>query len=373
MTTTRRTLLAGSATLPFLGHAALAQPRTITVGYQLPLTGEFSQYGERFRNSALMALEAFNTSRRIPAQVNIVFEDTRSDPREAVAVARKFVDNREIVAVLGDFSSSASIQAGRVYAEAGMPQLSQTASHPDFVKVSPWQFRNITTQAYEGPHVARWMSASGVKRVAVVAIQNDWGQSVVSNFVDAFKATGGEVVATQMYNPGNREFRAILTDIARTRPDAIYLGMFYEDGASFLQQRRQLNIRAAVYGTSSMYEPKLIELAGPGSEGMFLSTSFMAESPEAHVKAYVEEYTRRFRSEPNMFSAQAFDAVNIMLEAIARAWPDVTRQRVRDELAKTKDFPGVTGATTFDPETREPAKTLARMRIQDGKFTLLPN
>jgi branched-chain amino acid transport system substrate-binding protein len=215
------------------------------------------------------------------------------------------------------------------------------------------------------------MASQGVKRVAVVAIQNDWGQSVVSNFADAFRALGGEVVATQMYNPGNREFRAVLTDIARARPDAIYLGMFYEDGAAFLQQRRQLNIRVPVYGTSSMYEPKLIELAGPGAEGLFLSTSFMSESPEPAVRAYVEEYRRRYRSEPNMFSAQAFDAVNIMLEAIARAWPDVTRQRVRDELAKTKDFPGVTGVTTFDPETREPSKTLARMQIQDGKFTLL--
>ncbi len=372
MTTTRRTLLLAGASLPLAG-VAFGQQRSITIGYQLPLTGEFSQYGERFRNSAVMALDAFNRSSRIPAQVNILFEDTRSDPREAVAVARKFVDNRDIVAVLGDFSSSAAIQAGRVYAEAGMPQLSQTASHPDYVKISPWQFRNITTQAYEGPHVARWMANSGVKRVAVVSIQNDWGQSVVSNFVDAFKATGGEVVATQMYNPGNREFRAVLTDIARQRPDAIYIGMFYEDGAAFLQQKRQLNLRAPVYGTSSMYEPKLIELAGPGAEGMFLSTTFMSDSPEPHVRAYVEEYRRRFNSDPNMFSAQAFDAVNIMLEAIARTWPDVTRQRVRDELAKTKDFPGVTGATTFDPETREPAKTLARMRIQDGKFTLITN
>jgi branched-chain amino acid transport system substrate-binding protein len=97
----------------------------------------------------------------------------------------------------------------------------------------------------------------------------------------------------------------------------------------------------------------------------------MVESPDPAVQAYVAEYTRRFGSEPNMFSAQAFDATNILLEAIARAWPDVTRQRVRDELAKTKDFPGITGTTTFDPETREPAKTLARMRIQDGKFTLI--
>ncbi|MCS6853860.1 MAG: ABC transporter substrate-binding protein [Elioraea sp.] len=371
MTTTRRSLLAAAALAPLAAPLAQSQPRRVLIGYQLPLTGEFSQYGERFRNSALMALDAFNRSGRLPVPVEIVFEDTRSDPREAVAVARKFVDNREIVAVLGDFSSSASIQAGRVYAEAGMPQLSQTASHPDFVKISPWQFRNITTQAYEGPRVAEWMRENGVRRVAVVAIQNDWGQSVVSNFAEAFRAGGGEVVATQFFNPGNREFRAILTEIARARPDAIYIGMFYEDGAAFLQQRRQLNIRVPVYATSSLYEPKLVELAGAGAEGVFLSTTFMATSPEPHVRAFVEEYRRRFGSEPNMFAAQAFDAVNILLEAIVRAWPEVTRARVRDELARTRDFPGVTGVTTFDPETREPAKTLARMRIENGQFVLL--
>ena len=177
MTTTRRSFLAATALAALTAPAAVGQPRRIVIGYQMPLTGEFSQYGERFRNSAVMALDAFNRSGRLPVPVEIVFEDTRSDPREAVAVARKFVDNREIVAVLGDFSSSASIQAGRVYAEAGMPQLSQTASHPDFVKISPWQFRNITTQAYEGPRVAEWMRENGVRRVAVARSRTTGGRA----------------------------------------------------------------------------------------------------------------------------------------------------------------------------------------------------
>jgi branched-chain amino acid transport system substrate-binding protein len=124
-------------------------------------------------------------------------------------------------------------------------------------------------------------------------------------------------------------------------------------------------MRMPFYATSSLYEPKLIELAGAqAAEGLFLATSFMPTSDDPRIKAYVEEYTRRYGNEPNSFSAQAFDAVNIMLDALTRAAPTITRARVRD-------FPGVTGSTTFDPQTREPAKTLARMQVRDGRFTAI--
>lgn len=368
---TRRLLLAAAASAPAL--PAFAQTRTIALGYMLPLTGEFSQYGERFRNSATMALDAFRASGRLPgATIVIRYEDTRSDPRESVNVARKFVDDREIVGVLGDFSSSASMAAAQVFKDAGMPQLSQTASHPDFVKISPWQFRNITTQAQEGPMLATWMNENNLKRIAVICIQNDWGQSVASNFNAKVQSQGGTIITTEFYNPGTRDFRAILTKIARERPDGVYLGMFYEDGAALLQQRRQLGMRMPFYGTGSLYEPRLVELAGKeATEGLRISTTFAADSDDPRVKAYVEEYTRRFGGAPNAFSAVAFDAVNIMLDAIVRAGVNVTRAQLRDELAKTKDFPGVTGITTFDPETREPDKQMARMEVRDGRFVVV--
>jgi branched-chain amino acid transport system substrate-binding protein len=368
---TRRTLLASA---PLLAAApALAQARTIALGYMLPLTGEFSQYGERFRNSASMQMDAWRAANRMAGTPIVIrYEDTRSDPRESTNVARKFVDDREIVGVLGDFSSSASMAAAQVFKDAGMPQLSQTASHPDFVKISPWQFRNITTQAVEGPLLARWMWDSGVKRVATICIQNDWGQSVAQYFNAQFGASGGQVITTEFYNPGTRDFRAVLTKIARERPDGVYLGMFYEDGAALLQQRRQLGMRMPFYGTGSLYEPRLIDLAGREAvEGLRLSTTFAADSEEPLVRAYVQEYTRRFGNAPNAFSAVAFDAVGIMLAAIERAGAGVTRASLRDQLAATRDYPGVTGATTFDPETREPSKDLAKMEVREGRFVVL--
>ena len=350
-----------------LSHAA---DKVVAIGYQAPLTGENAQYGLIFRNAANQAVNEFNQSHRLPGvKVELKFEDSKGDAKEGVNIARKFSEDPSIVGVIGDFSSTVSIAAGKVYAETHVPQLSQTASHPDFVKISPWQFRNITTQAYEGPYVAQWVKDSGVKKVAVVAIQNDWGQSAAKNFADGFTSKGGEVTSIEYFNPGTRDFRSIITKIARQKPDAVYLSLFYEDGAAFLQQRAQLGLKGKIFGASSLDEKKLIDLAGKTAESLKLSTSFDINSTAPEVKQYVTKYRSLYNSEPTQFSGQAYDATNILLNAIVKAGgADATRAKVRDALAETKDFPGVTGKTTFDPVTREPAKSLTRLQVKNGQF-----
>lgn len=359
-----------SALLLSLAVAHQATAKDIAIGYQAPLTGEYAQYGQAFRNSATLAVDEFNASKQLPNdRIVLKFEDSKSDAKEAVNIARKFADDSSIVGVIGDFSSSASIAAGRVYANAHVPQLSQTASHPDFVKLSPWQFRNITTMAYEAPRTAEWAHENGVKRIAIIAIQNDWGQSSATEFTKAFKALGGEVVATEFYNPGTRDFRSIITKTARNRPDALYLVQFYEDGASLLQQLRQLSVRKPLYATSSLVEEQLITLAGPAAEGVKLPSSFSVAAASSTAKAYIAEYRARFHTDPNLFSAQAYDATHIVLDAIVKGGgAGATRQSVRDALAKTKDFPGVTGITTFDAQTREPSKQQERLEIKNSTF-----
>lgn len=361
-----RTLFAAAAVAVSSG-AALAQD--LFVGYQLPLTGTQSQYGEVFRNAATMQLEKFNAAGGVGGRkVQIVYEDSKSDPKEAVNIARKFVDDKRIVAVLGDFASGPSMAAGEVYGKEGMPQLSQTASHPDFLKVSNWQFRNITTQAQEGPFNARWLREAGVKTVAVIGLQNDWGLSATGEFAKAFEAAGGKVTGTELFNPGARDFKAILTKVSQAKPEAIYFAMFYEEGALILQQARQLGVTARLYSASPFYAPKLLELAGPAAEGVLLSTTFVADNPAPHVAGFVADYKKRFGGEPNQFAAQAYDAVGILLEALKKAGPGATRAQVRDALAATANYPGVTGVTTFDKATREPNKTLAKLQIKGGKF-----
>ncbi|MBV5265795.1 ABC transporter substrate-binding protein [Pinisolibacter aquiterrae] len=368
MTVTRRTLvgIALVAPLSFVGTAFAADP--IKIGYQLPLTGNTAQYGQDFKTAAEIALDRFNASGKLPVKVEIVYEDSRSDAKEGVAIARKFVDDEKIVGVLGDFTSGVSMAAAQVYKEAGMPQLSQTASHPDYAKISEWQFRNITTQAGEGPYNADWMVSKGLKKVAVIAEQTDWGQSVTKYFSDELTAKGGTVVMTEYFNRGTPDFRSLLAKIERAKPDAIYTGFFYEDGANFLKQMKQLGYAVPVFSTSAAHNQKLIELAGPDAEGLSLTTNFLPNSPKPEVKSFVEAWVKARGAEPGQFPAQAFDAVNIMLDAIVKTYPKTTRASVRDALAATKDFPGVTGVTTFGPD-REPVKQLSKVRVVGGVFS----
>ena len=103
-----------------------------------------------------------------------------------------------------------------------------------------------------------------------------------------------------------------------------------------------------------------------------LSTTFVADSPSPLVSGFVADYKKRYNGEPNQFAAQAFDAVGILLDAIKRVGPTATRAQIRDALAATANYPGVTGATTFDKATREPNKTLAKLQIKGGKFVVVP-
>lgn len=176
-------------------------------------------------------------------------------------------------------------------------------------------------------------------------------------------------MSAEFYNPGTRDFRSIITKTARNRPDAFYLVQFYEDGASLLQQLRQLGVRKPLYATSSLVEEQLIKLAGPAAEGVKLPSSFSLTTSSPVAQTYIAQYRDRFHTDPNLFSAQAYDATNIVLDAIVKGGgAGATRQSVRDALAQTKDFPGVTGATTFDPVTREPSKQQERLEIKNGAF-----
>jgi len=356
-----------------LSAMAQAAEAPIRIGYQLPLTGNTAQYGQDFKVAAQIALKDFNASGRLPVPVEIDFEDSRSDAKEAVSIARKFADDPSIVGVLGDFTSTVSMASAQVYARAGVPQLSQTASHPDYTKISKWQFRNIITENQEGPFNADWIASQGYKKVAVIGEQTDWGQSAVQAFEKKAQANGTQVVFSEYFNRGIPDFRSLITKLDREHPDAIYGAIFYEDAAQFLKQLHQLGVTAPVFASSAAYSEQLLKLAGKDADGLRVSSTFVPTVDSDNVRHFVSEWKQaRNGEEPGQFPAQAYDATRIMLDAVAHAYPAPTREKVRDALAQTKDFPGVTGTTTFGPD-REPQKSLVKVQVVDEHFAPLAN
>ncbi|MFM1651753.1 ABC transporter substrate-binding protein [Brevibacillus sp. B_LB10_24] len=340
--------------------------REVTIGLSAPLTGNSAQYGKDFRNAITLAINEFN-AKAGPIKVNLMEMDSKDDPKEAASIAQKLVDNQNVIAVIGDFSSTTSMAAAPIYQRSGLVQLSPSASHPDFTRTGDYIFRNVPIQEVEGDFVAGYGSDMGFKKMAVVHIQNDWGISAKDSIVKGFEKRGGEIVSIQSFNPGQKDFANILTTIRETKPDVLYLGAPYTESALVAQQARKLGMNVPLLGVAILYSDKYLELGGQAVERTYCNSYFFPDDPRPIIKNFVESYKKQNGKNPDSFAAQAYDSVNMILSIVEQGITD--RTGVRDALAKTTDFPGVTGTTSFN-ENRDVVKEMVKLEVKDGQFIL---
>ena len=213
----RRTLLAGTAAL---GTAALVHGRSaaaadaVVVGVSGPLTGQMAQYGSQWKASFDLAIEQIKAGGG-PA-IEYQFEDSQADPRQSVAIAQKFVNDDRIVIEVGDFSSTASMAASPIYQRGKLVQFGQTNSHPDFTKGGDYMWSSSISQAEEQPNLADYaINGLGLKKLAVLHLNTDWGTTAKNLFVKAVQDKGAEVVGTEGFLPGEKDFRSTLVRLAR--------------------------------------------------------------------------------------------------------------------------------------------------------------
>ena len=344
----------------------------ISVGLSAPLTGNYSEYGTNWQKAIQIAVEKINAKGGIKGRpLEIVAEDSKSDPKDSAQIAQKFSSDPKIVATIGDFTSTACMAAQPIYDRAGVVQLSPTASHPDFAPKSQWSFGIIGTQAAEGPFMANYtVKREGKKRIAVLYINNDWGIAAQEQYVKKAKDLGADVVAVDSYFDRDKDFTAVLTKLRGAKPDALYIATMYNDGALMSKQREKLGWSdVAVFGPGSLYSPKLLELGGSSVEGLHTSTIFLENDPRPEVQEFVKAFKARNNGvAPNMFAAIAYDAITLMAQTIEKAGTD--RKAIRDELAKTKNFVGMTGKISFT-ERRDVERDYHYLVVKNGAWTLL--
>lgn len=346
------------------GHGA----EPIYIGLMAPMSGDYAEYGMFFREGIVLATEELNKAGGIRGSLfEMVVGDSRADPKEAVLVAQKFVANPKILAVIGDFTSSCAMSAAPVYESAKIVQFSPTSSHPDFTKLGKFMFRNTPTQEYEAPFLATWaVKELGKKRVATIYIKNDWGLSTNKYFVETAKSLGAEVVATEAFLPGEKDFMAILTKIKKADPELLYIGAMYAETALITTQMKKMHFRPIMMGCTAIYSPKLLELAGDAVEGILANALFFPEFDRPEVRKFHEAFVDKYKKEPTSFAAIAYDAMNVLANAIKIAGFD--KEKVREAMAATKDFPGATGAATF--VGGDVVKVYGKIMVKDGKWVV---
>jgi branched-chain amino acid transport system substrate-binding protein len=374
----RRVLIKGSLATIMMGaatsRAAFADSsEPIMLGVSGPLTGPNAQYGAQWKQGFDLALDEIHASGAINGRkLAYSFEDSQSDPRQSVAIAQKFVSDPKIVMELGDFSSPASMAASPIYQRAGLVQFGFTNSHPDFTKGGDFMWSTSVSQADEQPLLALYaVRHIGLKRLAVLHQNTDWGRTSRDYFVKAAKDYGGEVVVTEGYIADERDFRSTLVRVRDTNPDGLILISYYSDGALIARQARQVGLKQTICAASSVYSPKFLELGGDAVEGVHIGTRYFPEDPRPEVRKFVAGFKAKYNGqEPDAFNAYSYDAMNMAAAVLRIGGTD--RKAIRDAFAKVKDVPSVLfGSMSFDVETRRVKGAMnAELVVHNGQFTV---
>jgi branched-chain amino acid transport system substrate-binding protein len=251
-----------------------------------------------------------------------------------------------------------------------MVQLSPTSSHPDFAPSGKYMFGIVGTQDAEGPFNVKYIAQEylGLKSVAVIYINNDWGHVTKDRFVKAANENGLKVTIEQSFLEGERDYSAILTKIRDTNPEGIYIAAMYNEAALICRQIKKMGWDVKLLAPSSVFSAKLLELGGDTVEGLTTNTFFALNDPDPRVQAFIAEFRKRAGRDPNLHAACAYDSMMILADAIRRAGT-TDRAAIRDALAETKNFPGITGSITFT-EVGDVVRKYKIMVVENGQWVI---
>ncbi len=357
-------LVFGLCILPL---ASVVAEEEIYIGLSAPLTGDYAEYGEYFRSATILGMEHINAKGGINGkQVKLIIEDSKGEPKEGVLIAQKFISDSRILAVVGDFNSSTSMAAAEIYNPGGLVQISPTASHPDFTTIGEYIFRAGTTQAMEGPFLAKWaVEELGHKKIASIFINNDWGLVANKYFVEKAKELGATVTNEESFIGGDKDFMAIITKIKQQDPDMVFFATTWADAAAIATQMRKMDFSPALMGPGALSTDKLIEMAGPAVEGIKANAIYFIHDTRPVSANFTADYKEKYGKYPHDHCGLAYDALMLLANAIEKVGSD--RAAIRDELAATAGYEGVTGAYRFD-EVRNPIKEFIKINVRDGKW-----
>lgn len=347
---------------------------TIKIGVFEPLTGANAGAGQLEVEGLKLANELYPEV--LGKKVELVIADTKSDKVEAANAASRLIEKDKVPAMIGCWSSSQSMAAGDVAKKAKIPVVGTACTNPLVTKGNEYYFRVCFIDPFQGTVMADYaFNKLKAKKAAIIQeVSNDYAVGLAKFFTDAFKNLTGDsqsIIALANYNTGDQDFSAQLTDIKSKNPDVIFAPGNFTEAALVIKQARQLGITCPIIGGDSFETPEFLKVGGDAVEGSVFSTFFDAEKPlTKETEKFLAEYKKKNGDkEPAAITVLAYDAYILLLDSIKRTG-STDSEKIREELAKTKDFQGAAGVINFD-EDRNAIKAAIIKEVKDGKFKYL--
>lgn len=339
----------------------------VRIGVFMSLTGSTANFGISSVNGIKMAADEVNATGGINGkQIELLVQDDRSDASEAATIVTKFVTQDQVHAILGEVASSRSIAAAPIAQSAKIPMLTPSSTNPEVTKKGDFIFRSCFIDPVQGAAIAQFAARTlNAKRAAImVDRKNDYSTGLEKVIKEVFTRLGGQIVATQSYQEGDQDFNAQLTSLKGSNPEVIFVPGYYNDVGLIAKQARDKGITVPLVGGDGWDSAQLYAIGGSALNGSFFTNHYSPYDTDPKVQKFVNGYKARYNIIPDALAATAYDAANIMFDAIKRA-SSLEGTAIRDALAATKEFPGVTGNVTFN-ENRDAVKPIIMIEIKDG-------
>ena len=341
----------------------------IVVGYYGDLSGRTSSFGQSTKNGVEMAADEINKAGGINGRtIQIITEDDQGEPNKAATVVTKLINQDKVIALLGEVASSNSLAAAPKAQGAKVPMISPSSTNPAVTQVGDYIFRVCFIDPFQGEVMAKF-SANNLKakRAAILYdFNSDYSRGLYQFFKRSFTQLGGQIVSEQSYTQGDRDFSGQLTAIRSSNPEVIYVPGYYGEVGVIANQTKQLGIKAPLLGGDGWDAPQLWQLGGASLNGDYISNHYSVDDPSPAIQKFVADYKARFNILPDALAALGYDSMKVLADAIQRAGT-TENAKLRDAIAQTKNFPGVTGQITIDQD-RNAVKPAVVLKLQDGKF-----
>src|SRR5215813_13030566 len=339
----------------------------VRIGVFMSTTGTTANFGISSVNGIKLATDEINAAGGINGkQVELLVQDDRSDPSEAATIVTKFVTQDQVHAVLGEVASSRSIAAAPIAQNAHIPMLTPSSTNPEVTKKGDYIFRSCFIDPYQGAAIAQFAAKSLNAKTAAIMVdrKNDYSTGLEKVINETFTKLGGKIVAVQSYQEGDQDFNAQLTSLKGANPEVIFVPGYYNDVGLIAKQARDKGITVPLIGGDGWDSEQLYKIGGTALNGSYFTNHYSPFDTDPRVVKFVNDYKQLYNSTPDALAATAYDAANIMFDAIKRS-KSLSGTDIRDALAATNAFPGVTGTVTFN-EQRDAVKPIVMIEIKPG-------
>jgi len=344
----------------------------IVIGEYGSLTGAEATFGVSTHNGIMLALDEINNAGGVNGRkIRVITEDDQSKAEEAALAVTKLINQNNVIAVIGEVASSNSLAAAPICQANKVPMITPSSTNPKVTEVGDYIFRMCFIDPYQGEAMANYLSKQAGMKTAAILIDNksDYSTGLAAFFKRTFVANGGKIVVEASYAKGDSDFRSQLTNIKSANPEVIFVPGYYNDIGQIAIQARDLGMKQPLAGGDGWESPKLIEIGGKALEGCFYSNHYHIDDPSPAVREFVQKYEERFGAKPDSLAALGYDSTRVLAEAIKRAGT-TDGAKLKDAIAATKGYAGVTGMINLGPDRNPIGKKLAVLEIKNGQLTL---